>query len=49
MVFDMSNETDVNVMAAMVAAFNREGVEFRLDREISHGAGADRTYVKLTV
>lgn len=45
MVFDMNNETDVQVMASMVSALQKEQVEFVLRRVLESG----RSYVKLIV
>ena len=49
MIFDMSNATDIEIMASMVAAFRRERVEFVIERVITHGAGGERTAIKLIV
>lgn len=49
MVFDMLNETDVQMLASMIRAFRDERIEFVIERDCTFELGADRSRIKLIV
>ena len=49
MEFEIGNETDVFVLASMISAFQKAGVEYNVKRVRTYETGEDRDNIRLIV